>query len=173
MSAPVFELTRHFAAPVSVVFDHWTDADLLRQWWGRDMELGVCEVELAPGGFFYYSMFLPNPAGGDQLELFGKWDYSVVEVPSRLEFENYFSNDKREVTHHFAARHWPAKVHNTVTFLGNGTGCDMTMHSWPSEGRPEDLQAFYDGFDGMREGFDGVFVALDEQLKKYLASPNG
>lgn len=47
-------LERSYPAPVSEVWKAWTDADVLRQWWGPDKTtVPECEVDFRVGGRIY------------------------------------------------------------------------------------------------------------------------
>lgn len=46
-------LTRDFGAPRAVVFEAWTKAEHVRQWWDpTGVPLSVCEIDLRPNGEF-------------------------------------------------------------------------------------------------------------------------
>ena len=47
-------ITRTFAAPRAVVFDAWTIAAHVSQWWDPGAPLALCEIDLRPGGAFRF-----------------------------------------------------------------------------------------------------------------------
>ena len=77
-------ITRVFDAPRELVFQMWTDAAHLAEWWGpRTFTNPVCECDARVGGAWYIVMRSPDgkdyPCGGTYLE---------VTPPERLLFKN-------------------------------------------------------------------------------------
>ena len=59
--ASEFTITRVFDAPRQLVWDAWTQAERLAEWWGpAGFKLKVAKLDLRPGGTFHYSMVAPN-----------------------------------------------------------------------------------------------------------------
>jgi uncharacterized protein YndB with AHSA1/START domain len=55
-------LERTFDAPAELIWDMWTTAAGLEEWWGPDgFETRVCELELRPGGALRYTMTATGP----------------------------------------------------------------------------------------------------------------
>jgi len=48
--APQFTIEREFDAPRSLVWQAWTQPDLLARWYGPNVETIVHEFDLKPGG---------------------------------------------------------------------------------------------------------------------------
>jgi uncharacterized protein YndB with AHSA1/START domain len=73
---------RTFNGPLEVVFDAWTTAEVLREWWhaGRDWETPQAEVEPRVGGAIAITM--RNPADGR--EYGGGGEFTVFDRPHRL-----------------------------------------------------------------------------------------
>ena len=58
---PQLEFTRDFAAPLKTVFAAWSEAEVLRQWWGpRGFTCPVCEFDATPGGAVVIHMQGPD-----------------------------------------------------------------------------------------------------------------
>jgi uncharacterized protein YndB with AHSA1/START domain len=73
-------ITREFAAPRRLVFDAHTRPELLKRWFGpHDWRLEVCEIDLRPGGGWYYLMRGP---GGATMTLRGT--YLEIVAPARI-----------------------------------------------------------------------------------------
>ncbi len=54
-------MSRAFAAPVDQVFDAWTNAEILRQWWGPHVvEVVECEMDARDGGAYRITMQMPD-----------------------------------------------------------------------------------------------------------------
>jgi uncharacterized protein YndB with AHSA1/START domain len=75
-------ITRDFAAPRTVVFDAWTKAEHVVQWWDPNRTpLAVCDIDLRPTGAF---RFVPQGAEGAKHPFTGS--YREIEAPARLVF---------------------------------------------------------------------------------------
>ena len=54
-------VSRTFDAPRRLVWQAWTKAEHLTQWWGpKGWTLPVCEVDFRPGGTWFYCMQGPD-----------------------------------------------------------------------------------------------------------------
>jgi uncharacterized protein YndB with AHSA1/START domain len=76
-------IERTFAAPAAAVFDAWTSASVLRQWWpaGPDWDTTVAEVDVRVGGGLRLVMRSPDGA-----EFGGEGRYVEITPPTRLVF---------------------------------------------------------------------------------------
>lgn len=73
-------ITKELAAPRRLVFDAHTRPELLKRWFGpHDWRLAVCEIDLRPGGAWYYLM--RGPAGA---EMTLRGTYLEVAAPERI-----------------------------------------------------------------------------------------
>jgi uncharacterized protein YndB with AHSA1/START domain len=74
-------LTRTFHAPRTVVFEAWTRAESVTQWWDPSgVPLSVCEIDLRPNGAFRWV----NNAHGGAHSFAGT--YREITPPERLVF---------------------------------------------------------------------------------------
>ena len=79
-------IIRTFDAPRNLVWRAYTQAEHLKQWWGpKGWTLPVCEVDLRPGGTWFYCM-----QGPDGTRACGKAHYSEIEEPARLVYKATF-----------------------------------------------------------------------------------
>src|SRR4051794_34596226 len=75
-------ITRDFAAPRTVVFDAWTRAEHVAQWWDPNgAPLAVCEIDLRPHGAF---RFVNQGPEGMAHPFTGT--YREITAPARLVF---------------------------------------------------------------------------------------
>ncbi|MCE9618505.1 MAG: SRPBCC domain-containing protein [Planctomycetes bacterium] len=83
-------LTRIYDAPVSVVWDAWTDPAQVEQWWGpRGFTLTTHSKDLRPGGKWIYTMH--GPDGTDYLNV---TPYYEVVKESRLVYDHGGGEDR-------------------------------------------------------------------------------
>lgn len=84
-----FHFERTFAAPVGTVWDAWTRAEMLRQWWGPEhTTVPTCEIDPRVGGRIY----VVAEAGEEMGKYHGtRWPmegtFSTVEPSARLTYD--------------------------------------------------------------------------------------
>ena len=73
-------IKRTFDAPIQLVWDAWTQAEHISQWWGpKGMETRVVSHDLKIGGQWIYVMQMPNGS-----EFVGEGVYQLIEAPHKL-----------------------------------------------------------------------------------------
>lgn len=155
-------ITRTFKAPRELLFQVWTEAEHLKQWWGpKGFAMEVATQDLRPGGTFHYSM--RSPAGQ---EMWGKFVYEQAEAPSRLVYVNSFSDAAGNVIRHPIAPTWPLEVHNTLTFTEQDGTTTLTLEGGPINATEEERNTFLNAREGVKQGFAGTL----DQLEAYLTS---
>lgn len=95
-------LERTYDASPETVWQAWTSAEMLKQWWGpNNVTIPECEVDLKVGGKFYIVM----EAGEGMGQYKGtKWpmlaEFTVVEPNSKLSYkaQAWTEGDKEETT---------------------------------------------------------------------------
>jgi len=105
-------ITRLFDAPRKLVYEVWTDPAHVAQWWGPHMfKTTVHEMDVRPGGRWYYAM--RGPDGNDYA-----FDGVFLEVvkPERLVFEGAIHGDASQ------------KVWTEVDFAEEGAKTKITVH---------------------------------------------
>lgn len=86
-------VTRTFDAPRKLVWKLWTQAEHLTQWWGPEgWTLPVCEIDLRPGGTWFYCM-----QGPDNMLACGKAHYLEITEPERLVYQDTFVDSEGHV----------------------------------------------------------------------------
>lgn len=81
-------ITRTFNAPPRIVFDAWTDPELVRRWWApksRGVSVAACDADVRVGGAYRYLLRLDS---GDEFAFSGR--YTEVVPPSRLVYTQIF-----------------------------------------------------------------------------------
>ena len=83
------EFERSYPAPLATVWQAWTDADLLRQWWGPEhTTVTDCDVDLRVGGRIHIVMEAGEGMGkyaGTRWPMEGT--FTEVDPPHRLVYE--------------------------------------------------------------------------------------
>ena len=135
-------VTRTFDAPVHIVFEAWTNADLLRQWWAPK-SFGItfiaCDADVRPGGS--YRFVFGHPAAEQPMTFFGR--YLEVTPNARLVWTNDEGGEGGSVT--------------TVTFEERGGQTLVVLRdAYPSKAALDEAIA-----SGSSSGFDETFRQLD------------
>jgi uncharacterized protein YndB with AHSA1/START domain len=82
-------MTRKFNAPARLVFEAFTNPELVARWWGFPTSVPVLfEAEVRPGGAWRYVMREP---GSGEVGFHG--EYIEVEPPSRLVYTEIYEGD--------------------------------------------------------------------------------
>jgi uncharacterized protein YndB with AHSA1/START domain len=134
-------VTRTFNAPVRIVFEAWTKAELFKRWWipkSAGITLLSCEMDVRTGG--KYRLVFGTDAS-NQMEFFGR--YIEVTPNARIVWTNEEGGEGGNVT--------------TVTFEDKGGQTLLVMHDlYPSK---EALEA-----SGATDAAPETFDQLDELL---------
>lgn len=135
-------VTRTFDGPAHLVFDAWTQPELLKRWWApksAGVSLLSCELDVRVGGSYRFVFGLKD---SKSMAFFGK--YLEVTPHSRLVWTNE-ENDQGALT--------------TVTFEDRGGQTLLVMHElYPSK------EALDHSIAGMEGGMSESFGQLDELL---------
>lgn len=161
----VFTMSRVFDGPPQRVWDTWTQAEHLTQWFGpAGMKLTVKTLDLTPGGIFIYGMEMAG------VTLWGKWVFQDILSPSRLSYVLCFCNELGAPVRHPMAPLWPVEMLCEQSFSPQDTGKTLFQsRSWPIKATQEERAVFKAGHASMQMGFGGTFAKLDT----YLANLKG
>jgi uncharacterized protein YndB with AHSA1/START domain len=158
-------ITHVAAAPRELVFQAWTEADRLAQWWGpAGMELVSCEIELRPDGLFHYGTEIPNGS-----TMWGRWLFQEITAPERLTYVFSFSDEQGGVTRAPFSADWPLHVFSTVELADADGKTRITMRALPVDASDAERAVFAGMVEGMKQGWAGTLGQLDS----YLATAQG
>jgi uncharacterized protein YndB with AHSA1/START domain len=144
-------VTRTFNGPARIVFEAWTKAELLKQWWvpkSFGVSLLSCEADVRVGGTY---RFVFGNAGSTPVEFFGT--YLEVTPHSRLVWTNEEAGDGQFIT--------------TVTFEEKAGKTLLVMHDLYPSKEALDAAVASGSTSGMCETFeqlDELLVALDASV---------
>lgn len=145
-------ISRQYASTLSEVWDAWTVAEILDQWWApKPWKCETKRLDLNEGGRWHYSM--RGPAGEISWSLF---DFEKIAPLSYLAGKVSFCNENEVVQSELASMFWHTE------FKENEEG---TLVHIKIEGTSEnDLQNLLDM--GFREGFEMGLNNLEKWLDK-------
>jgi uncharacterized protein YndB with AHSA1/START domain len=157
----VFTITRQFKLPLAVVWQAWSEAERLQQWWGpKGCKLDVRRLEFRPGGFFHYAMnFDGAPA------MWGRFNYREIVPQAKLVWLNSFSNERCGIARAPFSDVCPLEIENTVTFTEQDGVTTVALRAQPFGETADERQFFKDLQPSLEQGYGGTF----DQLALYLA----
>jgi len=148
--------TRVFDAPRELVFDVWTDAQHIANWWGpRGFTTTTHEMDVRPGGTWRFIMHGPDGTDYDNEIV-----YLEVVKPERIVYT-----------------HGPAPIFDvTVTFTEEGGKTRVTMKSiFASAAVRDQVAEEFGAIEGMNETLDrlGEYVAKPDEfvIMRRFAAP--
>ena len=157
-----FEITRVFEASREQVWDAWTKPDQLARWLApKGVTSEVKHFELRPGGHLHSKL-----TGEDGAVSWGKNTYREIDSPSRLVWEQGFSNEGGEIVPAPYPMPWPALMLTTVVFEDAGAHTRVTLTWEPIDPSKEERESFAQVLPSMTGGWTGTF----DQLDTFLAS---
>jgi uncharacterized protein YndB with AHSA1/START domain len=147
-------ITRVFDAPRELVWQAWTDARHVVNWWGPDgFTNPVCEVDARPGGLLHIDM-----RGPDGTLYRGGGVFREVVEPEKLVFLSTaldeHGNTQLEVLH-------------TVTFAEQNGRTKLTLHAAVIHAEPG--TEFY--LEGMEHGWNQSLNHLADELDRMQNRP--
>ena len=155
-------LERVFKAPVQLVFEAFSSAEHLQQWWGpRGWEVPYCTVDFRPGGKWHYCMKCVDRDQGEfyGMESWGLGIYREIEAPARIVYTDYFSDADANINEQM-----PPTL-STLTFEAVEGGTRVTNRA--AYATEEGLKAVMDM--GMLQGITQTW----DRLAEHLASQQG
>jgi uncharacterized protein YndB with AHSA1/START domain len=154
-------ITREINAPKQLVWDAFTKAEHLGNWWGpKGSKITVQKLDVRPGGVFHYKMEM----GGN--DIWGIFKYKEIDAPNSITFTSAFSDADGNITRApFFDGKWPLEVLNTWTFTEENGKTKITLRGKPYNANEIENKAFVDNTASMNQGFGGTFDQLEEYLK--------
>jgi len=106
------KLTHTFDAPRELVFQAFTTAEHLRNWWGPEgWAFDVAASDFRSGGVFHYSQ---KPEDGDIMWV--KFEYSEVVPPEKIVYTSFFADEDGNKVRAPFDEHWPIGTLTSMTF---------------------------------------------------------
>ncbi len=156
-----FTISRTFNAPRELVWEVWTNPELMAKWFGpKGLAIGTYKMDFRPGGTYHYSMVATEVG----FTMWGKFIYREIEKPSKLVYINTFSDENGGLGRHPMAPEWPQQLLSTITFTEENGKTTLSIHWLPYEATASEIKTFEDGMDSMNMGWSGTLDQLAEFL---------
>lgn len=167
-SKRAFFINRSFNAPITRVFEMWSNPQHLAKWTapkGASMSL---RGEIAPGKSLHSAM------KGEHGTLHGRATYREVTPPimsevqaeqARIVYEQQFTDEQGKVARHPMAPTWPETMLTTVSFSEEWSNETRVTIEWePLDASEVEIQTFVDARSGMTAGWTASLDHLEEAL---------
>ena len=150
-------IVREINAPKALVFDAFTQAEHLKQWWGpAGFQLEVLHLDVQVGGKFHYGM---KSAEGH--EMFGVFNYKEISAPDKIVFTSGFADKEGNLIRAPFSQDFPIEVLNIWSFEEKNGKTTLTLKGNPFNATENELNFFTNMHAGMNEGFNKTFDQLD------------
>jgi uncharacterized protein YndB with AHSA1/START domain len=156
-----FVISRVVDAPRALVWQCFTEAERMKEWWGpKGSTIVASKMDFRVGGTYLGAM--RDPAGR---VMWGKFVYREIAAKRRLVWVHSFSDEHGGLTHHPMSPTWPLEMLTTVTFDDEPGGKTRITLRWSAlNPTAEEQQTFDAAHDSMRQGWGGSFDRLDAYL---------
>jgi uncharacterized protein YndB with AHSA1/START domain len=160
LTSKAFEMTRILQAPRARVWQAWTDADQLQEWWGpKGCKLTVASLDFREGGFFHYAMqYALTPP------MWGRFLYREISAPDQIVWLNSFSNERGGIARAPFGTDIPFEIQNTVTFTEMDGGTTVHLRAVPFGAPDAECRIFEDMFASLEQGYGGTLDQLAAHL---------
>lgn len=153
LATKTIRVERTFAAPLETVWNAWTTADILDQWWGpAPWHAETTTLELKVGGMWHYAM-----VGPDGERSYCRADYDVVQPPHRFAGQDSFCDEHGTMMSDPPGMHWDVQFESVDATTTNV----MVTIQFATEADMEKIVAM---------GFQQGFTTGMEQLEALLAN---
>lgn len=160
----IFTLHYQFDAPKKLVFNAFSDADALNEWWGPvNSNNSVISLDFKPGGIFHFKM------ESSKQTTYGRFLFKTIQPYDLLEFTNAFADEKANVIKAPFDIPLPLEIFYSLTFEEQKGKTTIFMTAWPEEhATKEEIEGFVAINEGMKLGFGATFEALSNYLAKNI-----
>ena len=140
--AKQIEVTKLFHAPIEMVWQVWTDPELVKRWWGpKHFTSPVAKIDFREGGKSIVSMQAPKEMGGQ--EFYSVWEYIKIIPLQTIEFVQSLSDEhgnKTDPTKVGMPADFPLDILTVVTFKKVTTSeTEMTVTEYADFGTISDF----------------------------------
>jgi len=157
--APEYKLDRVFDAPREMVWQAWTDPELLNRWYGPGAETIIHQFDLKPGG-----MWLNEMKWGEK-SLYQKVIFQEVTRPEKMIWHHYSSTDSEwNSVKNAMMTGWPEILLTKVLFEEIAEKTNVKLSQQPIDATEAENTCFAAKMAGMDGGWGSGYKIIDEIL---------
>jgi uncharacterized protein YndB with AHSA1/START domain len=160
-----FVINRSFDAPISTMFDMWTNPEHFSRWLPpTGFTMKFQKADIRQGGGSFYSM-----TNGTNVTMYGRAQYLEIERPNRVVYTQEFCDEKGNLSRHPMMPKFPATMLTTIQLSEEGPDRTRVTVTWAPHGKvtSEELAAFVQARTGMTGGWTGSFDKLEAYLGEH------
>lgn len=160
-NSQLLTIVREFDASQKDVFNAFSDADALNEWWGPvETRNSVISLDFKPGGIFHYKMDYEGNVN------YGRFVFGQISLYDLLEFTNAFSDEYANAVRAPFDIPLPLEIFYRLRFSEDNGRTTIIMTAQPVNGTPEEEEAFGSINESMQQGFAGTYNKLETYLNK-------
>ncbi|PWT76072.1 MAG: ATPase [Bacteroidetes bacterium] len=147
------KVERSFNAQLPIIWQAWTDAKILDQWWGpKPWKAKTVNMDFREGGQWFYAMVGPD----DAQSVWCLVDYKTIVHQKSFAADSSFANENKEINRSMAGSHWETE------FISQAE--ETLVKIYLTFDKLEDLEQYVQM--GFKEGFTIGLEQLDEWLNQ-------
>lgn len=161
MTSATFTMTHVCNAPKELVFNAFSTAEALNEWWGpADFKNSVIKLDFRPGGTFHFKM-----ESGAHV-MYARFLFRTIQPYDLLEFTNAFADEHGHVIRAPFDATFPLEILYRFVFTEDNGRTTITMTGVPFNASEEETGTYRAMDESMQQGFNGTFRQLDIYLHK-------
>ena len=157
---PEYILDRVFDAPREMVWQAWTNPELLTRWYGPNVETIIHKFDLKPGGVWLNEM---KWSGKSDLS---KIVFQEVVPQEKLVWHHSSSDSDWNIITNPMMTDWPRVILTTVTFEDMDSKTKVRLIWVPFEATDTEVACFAGAMAGMGKGWESGYAILDKLFAK-------
>lgn len=159
-----FVLAYEFNAPKELVFNAFSSAEALNEWWGPvESENSVIKLDFRTGGIFHYKMDYKGKI------TYGRFLFDQIKPHDLLEFTNVFADEHANIVPAPFDIQLPLEIFYQLVFTEKNGKTTITLTGQPVNPSKEEEEGFRSINTSMEQGFGATFNQLAVYLDKIQA----
>lgn len=157
---PTYVLERMFNAPRELVWRTWTEPELLKRWYGPNVETVIHKLDVTPGGEWLNEMKWGENSNYQRAE------YTEVTPAERLVMLQSNTDADWNITANLQMPDWPRVLLTTVTFTEGGGQTKMRLTWVPHQASEAEIACFAGALSGLDKGWGTGMELLGQLLEE-------
>ncbi len=155
---PTYVLAREFDAPRELVWRTWTEPELLKRWYGPNVETVVHCLDVRVGGLWLNEMKRGENSNHQRAE------FVEVVAPERLVMLMSNTDGDWNIKANPMMPDWPRTLLTTVTFAAAGERTSLHLTWVPHQPTDNEIACFAGAIPGLDKGWAKGMALLGELL---------
>ena len=153
-----YTLEREFDAPRDLVWQAWTDPDLLAKWYGPGADTIIHKFDLKAGGVWL------NEMKWGERSMFSKITFQDISPKDLIVWNNSTAVADWNIIASPMMENWPMTLEASFSFKDLGDKTKVTLKWIPHGASAAEIASFSQAVSGMSKGWGSGFDILDTIL---------